>query len=397
MHSGCKWFRHGIILGFVIAIAVALSGAFAVGHAQNATAPYIVHVTVLVETNIRATPAINGSVVGKALEGDEFGVVAASEDCAWLQIVATDDPAQAAIGWVTGNAAYTELSIACLDIESIGEQPPAIFATPTQTPTPEATKVAETVTVNVRMAGIPVRSGPGSTYEAVRMTSAGEQMYAVGQVERCRWLQVRDESGTLGWISGNPVYTQLESDCSVLASLEPPTPTPIPVPRVTILIDTVNIRASASVQSRILGTVSADESYEILGQLNECSWLRVRIGEGETGWISGNEAYTTISQPCSTLPKIDPTPVPTPTATPRSVARGCATVTNELGFAVDIDIRGTGGLQEQFSLARNETATYCLPVGLYTATLTSQARSDRFSVPLFVQGGENFIIPLRLP
>lgn len=397
MPSGCKWSRHGVIQAFAIAIAVALSGALAVVHAQDVAEPYLAHVTILVETNIRATPAINGSVVGKALEGDEFGVVATSGGCAWLQIVAADDPAQAAIGWVTGNAAYTELSIACLDIELIGAQPPAIFPIPTQTPTPAATKPAVTVTVNVRMAGIPIRSGPGSTYDVVRMTSAGETMYAVGQVERCRWLQVRDESGALGWISGSPVYTQLEGDCSILSSLEPPTPTPIPVPRVTILIDTVNIRASASVQSRTLGTVSADESYEILGQLNECSWLRVRISESETGWITGNEAYTAISQPCSTLLRIDPTPVPTSTATPRSVARGCATVTNELGFEVTIDIRGTGGLQEQFSLARNETITYCLPVGMYTATLTSQARSDRFSVPLFVQGGENFVIPLRLP
>jgi len=386
-----EWDRRWLLVVISATITVALLTSLAVASAQEAANPDRARVVVLVATNIRATPAMNSSIVAKAQEGDEFVVVATSQDCSWLQIAELDDPALNSIGWITGNGAYTALSIACEDIAREQGAPTALF------PSPTATVSAATLTASVRMAGTPIRSGPGSTYDMVRLATAGELLLAIGQSQNCRWLHVLDGDGQPGWVSGNPVYTQLEGDCTSLASLDPPTPTPVPVPRVTVLIDSVNVRSSASVRSSVLGGAQLGERYEVLGQLDECAWLKIRVDGQQLGWISGNKAYTSIDQPCSTLVEIEPTPAATPTATPRPVASGCATVNNELGFAVEIDIRGTGGLQERFSLGQNETRNYCLPVGIYTVVLSAQTRTDKFTIPLFVQGGENYMIPLRLP
>ncbi len=164
------------------------------------------------------------------------------------------------------------------------------------------------------------------------------------------------------------------------------------------MIDDVNIRSAASTQARILCTAALDESFEVTGQTGNCTWYQIELGRGDgVGWISGNATYTQVDQACVALVVIVPTPTSRPTAAPVQRSQGCATVTNLLGFTVRIEIKRSDGWQSSFSLAPDASQYARIDAGTYTATMSASSRSDSFSVPLFVRGGENYTIPLQMP
>jgi len=347
------------------------------------------HVLVLIDTNLRAGPGMTQAVVGRAVAGDVYLVLDQAQACSWLQVAASGDAARAPLGWISGHSAYVELTISCAEIGAAAPHLP--------TPTP-VTAVEVDASVSVLIDGAALRAAPSVVAGIVRTTAAGETFDVVGQVGECKWLHVIDADGAEGWISGNPAYSQMSNKCDAIASEEPPTPTPAPVPHLTVLLDDVNIRAAASTRADILRTATLDEVFVVTGQTNNCTWYQIALdAPGEVGWISGNQAYTQVDQACATLVAIAPTPTPRPTATVSRAAQGCATVTNQLGFTVRIDIERGDGWQTSFSLAPGASRYACVEPGTYTATLSSPARSDRFSAPLFVRGGENYNIPLQMP
>jgi len=352
------------------------------------------HLFVNIDVNLRSGPRMTDAVVGRAVAGDEYLVLDWTPECAWLQIATADDPQRVAIGWITGHPAYVVLSVACAELDT--PPAPAVFPTPTVVST--AAVVATTqLTVIVQIDGVAIRSGPGAHHPVLHTVNADVQLQADGQIDGCKWLHINDAEGQGGWISGNFAYSQLMGECAELPSLAPPTPTPIPLPRVSVVLDDVNIRADTSTRARVLRTAARDETFVVSGQSNDCAWLRIEIDGGAVGWISGNPAYTLLDQPCTALAVVAATPTPRPTATDAARRQGCATVTNYLGFSVRIDIVRNDGWQTNFTLAPNASRAYCVDAGVYTATLSAPSRSDRFSVPLFVNGGENYNIPLRMP
>jgi hypothetical protein len=40
----------------------------------------------------------------------------------------------------------------------------------------------------------------------------------------------------------------------------------------------------------------------VLGQLDNCAWLRVTAPDGAQGWVSGDPQYTSLGAPCETIP-----------------------------------------------------------------------------------------------
>lgn len=380
---------HLILSRVTLLIVASVIAPAALTYAQDLPADRP-HISVHIDVNLRAGPGITDSVVGRAVAGDEYLVLDQEEECAWLQIAALDDPQQTAIGWITGHPAYVALSVACAELDTTPT--PASFPTPT--PPEHVTRLLEVI---VQIDGVAIRSGPGANHPTLRTAAAGEQLQADGQIGDCKWLHVHADTEQDGWISGNAAYSQLAGKCADLPSLEPPTPTPVPAPHVSVVLDDVNIRAEASTRARVLRTAAHNETFVVTGQTGDCAWLRIAVDGGAVGWISGNPAYTALDRPCATLAIVAATPTPRPIATTAPRRQGCATVTNYLGFTVRIDIVRSDGWQTSFTLAPNANRYSCVDAGVYTATLSAPSRSDRFSVPLFVNGGENYDIPLRMP
>lgn len=345
---------NSVILSLLALAALMFPGASSLAQPRAGAAT----VTVLVATNIRVTPALAGEIVGRAAVDTVYVVLEATPACNWLRIAALDDPQQVPLGWITGHPAYVATSVSCAELEAT----PMPVMLPTVTP--DAVTPAQQLTVIVQIDGVAIRSGPSVTRPILRTAVAGERLQVDGQIDACKWLHIHDDAAPDGWISGNFAYSQLLGECADLPGLDPPTPTPIPVPHVSVVLADVNIRAEASTRASVLRTAARDETFVVTGQTGDCAWLRILLDGGAVGWISGNPAYTTLDQPCAALTSVAATPTPQSTAATATRRQGCATVTNYLGFTVRIDIVRS---------------------------------SDRFFMPLFVNGGENYDIPLRMP
>lgn len=88
-------------------------------------------------------------------------------------------------------------------------------AASSEEPLPVATVVA---------AGLNVRNGPGTNYGRVGSVDEGDELIVVGQNGDCDWLLIFTPDGQPGWVSGNPQYTALDSDCAGIAEVDAPAP-----------------------------------------------------------------------------------------------------------------------------------------------------------------------------
>lgn len=85
----------------------------------------------------------------------------------------------------------------------------------------------------------------------------------------------------------------------------PPTPTPEPVVA-TVITDRLNLRSGPSTNVPRITVVTNGMKLAVLGQLNNCAWLRVTAPDGTQGWVSGDPQYTSLSSPCTALPTAAP-------------------------------------------------------------------------------------------
>jgi Tol biopolymer transport system component len=94
---------------------------------------------------------------------------------------------------------------------------------PTSTPMPLATATRRPVSplAESLVAGLNIRSGPGSSYAVVGSAAQGQQFPVRGQSGSCAWLQIVLEDGSEGWISGSPAYTTLNVPCGRVPSAAP--------------------------------------------------------------------------------------------------------------------------------------------------------------------------------
>ncbi|MCY3865565.1 MAG: SH3 domain-containing protein [Chloroflexi bacterium] len=63
-------------------------------------------------------------------------------------------------------------------------------------------------------------------------------------------------------------------------------PLPIPQPGYAQTQGGVNMRAAPDINSRLLFQVPAGETMSVLGNSSDRQWLHIRLGNGETGWMS---------------------------------------------------------------------------------------------------------------
>jgi uncharacterized protein YraI len=90
--------------------------------------------------------------------------------------------------------------------------------------------------VEVIVAGLNVRSGPGTNYAVVNSAQSGAQFQILGQADNCSWLQIGavGTGQSVGWIAGAAQYATFARPCAAIpAAAIPATPTPRPAPTAT--------------------------------------------------------------------------------------------------------------------------------------------------------------------
>lgn len=117
--------------------------------------------------------------------------------------------------------------------------------------------------VSVARGEVSMRSGPSSRSEVQWALSRGYPLQVISR--RGNWLQVRDFENDRGWVP---------------RSLTARTPYHVVQSRVA------NLRSTPGTKGRIVGKASRGEVLRTLERKG--SWVKVRHGNGTTGWVAQN-------------------------------------------------------------------------------------------------------------
>lgn len=76
-------------------------------------------------------------------------------------------------------------------------------------------------------------------------------------------------------------------------------------PTVRILAATLNVRSGPGTNyGRVSGLTQGDQ-VDIIGRDSACTWLKVALPSGATGWISASASYVTFTATCDSIPITD--------------------------------------------------------------------------------------------
>jgi serine protease Do len=88
----------------------------------------------------------------------------------------------------------------------------------------DESQAAEGAVVEVLVATLNLRNGPGTDYGRIGAVHDGDVLTITGQTDACAWLEVLTPDGESGWVSGGEQFTRLVGDCDSIPAVEPPAP-----------------------------------------------------------------------------------------------------------------------------------------------------------------------------
>jgi hypothetical protein len=82
-----------------------------------------------------------------------------------------------------------------------------------------------------------------------------------------------------------------------------PPPTDTPTPGAVVVVNVLNIREGPGTAYSPLGRLSKDEELDIVGQFENCTWLKVKSRvQSLAGWIAGGTQYIKLHATCESIP-----------------------------------------------------------------------------------------------
>jgi len=92
-----------------------------------------------------------------------------------------------------------------------------------------------------------------------------------------------------------------------IASLTPtitpfPTLTSRPLPQTSVKSQVLNLREGPDLSYAVVQGLKNGDQLSILGQYQNCTWLKVSLQNGTTGWVYGNPSYVDLPPDCTTIP-----------------------------------------------------------------------------------------------
>jgi serine protease Do len=178
-----------------------------------------------------------------------------------------------------------------------------------------------------------------------------------------------------------------------------------------VIASALNVRSGPGTDYPRLGTVTAGERLVVLGQTNNCAWLRVITSAGLQGWVSGNPAYILLNTTCGALPVLPPTEVPgaVPPAEPDAGASsagaappqsydpslGCYLFQNLVGPELTITFTNAAtGQGETFKVPPNGATDRCFIPGRYTYTIDAPPPWNSVNGEIEVHAGDLYLFPI---
>jgi uncharacterized protein YgiM (DUF1202 family) len=174
---------------------------------------------------------------------------------------------------------------------------PASPVIPVPPPTPMPSPAVGPAAVAVQPAGsgttasvavwlLNVRATPKKTGTVVQVLPRGTAVTIIE--ERAGWYQVRMADGTTGWVVRAGLTTE-QTTASTSAPVSGKTLIGS-FPRVTVPVGALNLRATPSLQARIVTVLRQGDRVEVLDRTP--AWAQVRTVKGLVGWVSTPLLYT---------------------------------------------------------------------------------------------------------
>jgi N-acetylmuramoyl-L-alanine amidase len=204
--------------------------------------------------NLRSGPGVDNKIVGKALKGELFTVLAKDGD--WLKVNKAGTVSWIA-GWLT-------------DIKKTSV--PVVAAS-------SGAPIKGSV-IEITVDSVNIREGPGTGNKIIGKGQKGNKYVLLDSSGG--WHKISTE-GSTGWIFGQ--YTRVAS------AYEPPKELAKDVmdktagtDQVVINSSLVNIRSGPATSFSIVGTASKGNSLKFVEQTAD--WYKVQLDNGKTGWVA---------------------------------------------------------------------------------------------------------------
>jgi uncharacterized protein YgiM (DUF1202 family) len=117
-------------------------------------------------------------------------------------------------------------------------------------------------------------------------------------------------------------------------------PTATATAQAEIVAAELNVRQGAGVNYTAIGAASRGEVFNVIGVSANNDWLQIVTAGGQTGWISGKEAYTRVVGSLNAVPVIEASAGSAATATPVSQT---ATAADQSTLGKLVFTTGSGG------------------------------------------------------
>lgn len=222
--------------------------------------------------NIRSGPGIGYGVVGITYDGHVVTLQGRNTTGSWVQIRTSSN----IVGWVNTFYLDSAISFNTLPIVSAPALAPAA--------------VVSTGALNVR-------SGPGVTYNVLKVVSFGESMALLGRESSNRWVKIQLGSGLQGWVNASLITPNITISSLPLADIPSAPVPPVPVAPNALL----TLRSGPGFNHNVVGRVFQGQRVQAIARNDANNWVKVRVNEsGLEGWIAAANVQLTI--PITSLP-----------------------------------------------------------------------------------------------
>ena len=151
---------------------------------------------ICVALSLRSGPGFDYNVIGYLRYGDALDIEGRIESNRWIQVVSEDSTPP--LGWVSALPKYVQTNVDLDIIPVKDDEPPLLPAT--AVPTPDDPEAPEAV-----VAGgiVPLRSGPGDSYDPILTLPDGTALVVLRRVyNKDNWIKVAVNPGSLERIEG---------------------------------------------------------------------------------------------------------------------------------------------------------------------------------------------------
>jgi hypothetical protein len=121
--------------------------------------------------------------------------------------------------------------------------------------------------------------------------------------EQMRTIETRIASNIYATLTASVPTITITPIASLTPTITPfPTLTTQPNPQTSVKSLVLNLREGPDLSFAVLEGLENGDQLSILGQYQNCAWLKVSLQNGTTGWVFANPAYVDLPVECQTIP-----------------------------------------------------------------------------------------------